>query len=148
VNATQASIAAFAAVFLALGLACATSATPEPTQPWNQAAVTTLANELVSRVDDAYATANRQTVEPDQMESVSDYLDDLRVLQRQCRRLQADLQAGKGYSETQWTYDEVKEFHRSVRNSPSWQMIEGDLGGGEASVAALLHELDGYYGRR
>ena len=147
-NETQATIAVFAAVSLTLGLGCATPADLEPTQQWNQAAVTTLAGELVSRVENAHATANKETVQLDQMESISSYLDNLRRLERQCRHLQAELQAGKGYPETLWIYNEIKLFYRVVQNSPSWHMIEDDLGGTEASVAAVLRQLDGYYGER
>ena len=147
-NETHATTAVFAVVSLTLWLGCTTPANLEPTQKWNQAEVTTLANELVSRVENAYATANKKTVQVDQMEPVSSYLENLRILERQCRHLQADLQAGKGYSETLWIYEEIKQFHRSVRNSPSWSMIEDDLGAAEASVAAVLRQLDGYYGRR
>jgi hypothetical protein len=147
-NKAQIHIAAFAAVSIALGIGCATPEGSKPAQQWNQAAVTTLAGELVSRVENAHTTANKETVQLDQMESVSSYLDNLRILERQCRHLQAELQAGKGYPETLPTYDEIKQFYRVVQNSPSWQMIEDDLGGTEASVAAVLRQLDGYYGKR
>lgn len=147
-NGTRINISAFAAVSLALGLGCATPEGLQPTQAWDQAAVTTLAGELVSRVEMAAAEANDESVDFEQIEPVSTYLNDLRILEKQCRQLHAELEVGKGYSKTLWIYDEIKRFYHSVHESPSWHMVEDDLADGEASTAAVLHQLDGYYGKR
>ena len=127
---------------------CATPADMQPTQAWDQASVTTLSGELVDRVEKAFAAANERNVEPQLTESVDSYLDSLRILGQQCRRLHTELQGGSGYEKTQWTYDEIKQRHRLVRNSPSWLLIEGLVGESQAPVSAVLTQLDGYYGKR
>jgi len=143
---THGSIAALAAVSFTLGLACATPADEEPTHAWNQAKVVALAGELVGHVENAYTAANTETVDVDQMEPISSYLVNLRTLQRQCRHLESELQAGKSRQETDWIYDEIKDSHRQIQDSPSWRMIEGGLQGSASSVTAVLQQLDGYYG--
>ena len=83
----HAAIAGIAVVLFTLSLGCTTPADVKPAQHWDQAAVTTLSSELVSHVGNAATAANERAVRPDQMESVSAYLDNLRVLERQCRKL-------------------------------------------------------------
>ena len=144
----HAAIAGIAVVLFTLSLGCTTPADVKPAQQWDQAAVTTLSSELVSHVGNAATAANERAVRPDQMESVSAYLDNLRLLERQCRKLQSELRSGEGYQATLWTYGEIKRFYGVVLNSPSWQMIGGDLASTEASVAAVLDKLDGYYAKR
>jgi hypothetical protein len=147
-NERHTATAGVTVVLFTLVLGCATPAGVKPAQQWDQAAVTTLSSELVSRVGDAATAANEQAVRPDQMESISAHLDNLRILERQCRKLQSELRSGEGYQATLWTYGEIKRFYGVVLNSPSWQMIGGDLASTEASVSAVLDKLDGYYGKR
>jgi hypothetical protein len=147
-NESRIAIAVFTAVSLALGLGCATPEGLQPTQAWDQAAVTTLAGELVSRVEEAHAEANKESVDADQIQDVSNYLNNLRILERQCKKLHTELKTGKGYSETVWIYDEIKRFYHSVHAGPSWHMIQDELADGHASTSAVLHQLDPYYGKR
>lgn len=109
--------------------------------------MTQLAGALETRVASSSATANTTTVDVDQMAPVNNYLNNLRILERQCRELHADLRAGKGYSETLWLYGEVKHSYQAIYNTPSWRAIEENLEGTQSSVAEILSQLEGYYGK-
>jgi len=143
----RAIVAAFVAAFLLLGLGCATPEALKPTRAWDQSAVTSLAGELADRVHEAAATAGNENVESYQAESVNNYLNDLSILERQCRHLHSELKEGKNLSQTSWIYDEVKRFYQTVYQTGSWQIIEDKFGAGQTSTAALIEQLDAYYGK-
>lgn len=108
--------------------------------------MTNLAGELASRVASASAIANKTTVDVHQMENVYHYMTNLGTLERQAGELHADLQAGKGYSQTLWLYGEIRHNYQDINDSPSWHMIADRLAASDASIADALNELDGYYG--
>ena len=56
------AIAGVTVVLFTLALGCATPTDVNPTQQWDQAAVTTLSSELVNRVGDAATAANERAV--------------------------------------------------------------------------------------
>ena len=146
---TRSILATILLCLLTAGLGCASSsASHQPTEAWNQQAVTALAGKLVTSAHGLYTTLYEDP--PIQSVDMSGSHDSLgatiRVLSESAGGLRAKLERGNGREETLGTYKHIKELSRDAAEVAGFTNMAMDATQGYTGLKDLLKQLDGYYG--
>lgn len=156
---------------LTLGLACASSSTPERAAPrgadspdfdapapsaraWDQAAVTSLAKQLpksTGALYDAIQAQGQLGLMPSDFgagDAYESFQDSTRQIRDESMNLAAELAKGASKEKTMGTFERIMELFRDVEEEARAQYTESDVLGHFDAVRSDLEKLDAYYGVR
>lgn len=137
---------------LTAGLGCATggnsAARHQPTEAWNQQAVTALAGQLEASAHGLYTTLHNDPQSPAlNMGNAQDsFGGSVRILGESAGGLHAKLQAGEGREETLGEFKRIKELSRDAAEAAGFTDLQLDATQGYTGLKDLLKQLDGYFG--
>ena len=116
--------------------------------PWNQAQVSTLAQELRTATEALYDTFLKQpTTGLGSMQSQAYHRlkQMIRLLRIEARELANSLEKGEGSEQTLPIYENLMQLTRSARDDAGKVFVAHDVGDRAAAVRAILNRLGTYY---
>jgi len=149
---TRSTLAVLLLCLLATGLGCAASgsaaAKHQPTEAWNQQAVTALAGKLVTSAHGLYTTLyNDPESRAVNLATAHDSFGGvIRVLGESAGGLHAKLERGEGREKTLGEFKRIKELSRDATEAALFTDLLQDATQDYTNLKDLLKQLDGYYG--